>query len=269
MSRISKTFDDLKKKGSAAYIPYVCAGDPDYESSLRLAKTLCESGADILELGLPFSDPIADGPVIQGAMMRSLSSGFRVNKLFEMIASLRNSGIDNPIIVMTYVNPIIRIGVEKFCTKLSESGADGLLVVDLPIEESAELDSMLHERHLDSIRLIAPNTRDSRIDTMISKTSGFVYAVSVSGITGSRDRLPESALSFVKRVVARTNNPIALGFGISNPTHVKEAVKAGASAVVEGSRLISIYQEDAKSEDERLKRIGKHVREMKAATSMN
>ncbi len=266
MSRISESFERLQRTGSGAFIPYVCAGDPDCDFTLAQIERLAKAGADILEIGLPFSDPVADGPVIQAAMNRSLSSGFKTKNLFGLISSSRMRGVDQPIVVMTYYNPLLRFGVASFCEKLAEAGGDGLLVVDLPPEESKELDSMAKTCHLYVVRLVAPSTSDSRIDFIVSRASGFVYAVSTAGTTGARDQLPTSAEKLLGRVAARSNIPVVLGFGVSNPNHVTAALSMGASGVVEGSKLISTYSDNLNDRGKALDLIEKHAKEMKAAT---
>lgn len=266
MSRISERFERLHRMGSGAFIPYVCAGDPDCDFTLAQIERLAKAGADILEIGLPFSDPVADGPVIQGAMSRSLSSGFRTKKLFDLVSFSRMRGVDQPIVVMTYYNPLLQFGVASFCKRLAEAGGDGLLVVDLPPEESKELDSMAKANGLDVVRLVAPSTSDSRIDFIVSRASGFVYAVSVAGITGARDRLPTSAEKLLGRVTARCDIPVVLGFGVSSQNHVRAALSMGASGVVEGSKLISTYSDSLEDRDRALDLIEMHAKEMKAAT---
>ena len=266
MRRLEETFRSLREKGSGALVPYVCAGDPDESFTVDLVKTLVKAGADVLELGLPFSDPVADGPVIQKAMQRSLSGGFRVRSIFKTISTLRSQEITTPIVVMTYYNPVLKSGVGSFCSALAEAGADGILVVDLPPEESEELDAAARANRLDIIRLVAPSTSDSRLDFILSRSSGFVYAVSVSGTTGARDVLPQTAQQLLKRIVPRSPVPVALGFGISGPQHVRSALEAGASGVVVGSKLVSVYSEGS---DERLKILAKvetFTKELKAAT---
>jgi tryptophan synthase alpha chain len=229
---------------------------------------LCKSGADILELGLPFSDPIADGPTVQGAMLRSLSAGFKVADMFDFLASIRASGAKQPVVLMTYYNPVLRFGIERFCRRLADAGGDAMLVVDLPLEESSNLDKAAEKNGLDVIRLIAPTTSDSRMNLLLSKASGFVYVVSVAGVTGARDDLPESAAPLLKRVATRTRLPVVLGFGISRPSHVREALSAGASGAVEGSGLISIYSELLDKRNEALDHIEQHAKKMKQATYM-
>jgi tryptophan synthase alpha chain len=265
MSRISGTFDLLARQGAGAYIPYVCAGDLGNGFTLELIRGLCAVGADVIELGVPFSDPVADGPTIQGAMKRSLDAGFKVADVFEIIRQARSSGIEQPIVLMTYHNPVHKMGVSEFCRRLADAGGDGILVVDLPPEESAELDSAANRHSLDVIRLIAPSTPDERLGMILSKASGFVYAVSVAGVTGERCGLPASAIPLVKRITAGTRLPDALGFGISRPEHARDAHTAGAAGAVEGSGLISIYYPLSSDRAAGLCAVKAHASEMKRA----
>jgi len=267
LSRIEAKFKTLARAGSTAFIPYVCAGDPDKAFTVELVETLLRAGADIVELGLPFSDPVADGPVIQRSMQRSLSGGFRTKDILETISTLRSRGATQPIVVMTYYNPILKFGVGSFCSRLADVGADGILVVDLPLEESEELEEVTHKHGLDIIRLVAPSTSDSRIDLILSRSSGFVYAVSVAGTTGARDVLPQSAEQLLKRLVHRSSLPVALGFGISSPQQVHSAIEAGASGVVIGSKLISLYSDGSSSREVALAKVQHFAEEMKAATN--
>lgn len=266
MSRIKGVFERLSAEGSGAYIPYVCAGDPDKAFTVSLSKRLLDSGADILELGIPFSDPVADGPVIQGAMGRSLQAGFRVSETFGIVESIRQEGYDQPIVLMTYSNPVLRMGLKDFCSKASESGADAVLMVDMPIEESQELDLHAGEQGLDIIRLVAPSTPEERLSRIVSRGSGFVYAVSASGVTGARASLPESATALLRRAVPASALPVVLGFGISTPGHVREALAIGASGVVEGSALVSAYASLLGDRGRALEHVADHASSMKAAT---
>lgn len=268
MSTIGNAFRALSASGSAAYIPYVCAGDPDAAFTVALVRRLADAGADIIELGLPFSDPVADGPTIQAAMARSLSNGFTPSHIFDTISELRASGMSKPIVVMTYFNPVLRAGVQEFCARLSAAGGDGVLVVDLPLEESAELDDEAAAHGLDVVRLVAPSTGDERIDSITKGATGFVYAVSVAGVTGERDRLPPSATDLLRRLDGRSTVPVALGFGISTPEQARQAIAAGAAAVVEGSALANIYS-GIHERDGALDAVERHAREMKAATRGN
>lgn len=256
----------MKKTGSGAFIPYVCAGDPDKESTVQIVEALLRGGADVVELGLPFSDPVADGPVIQRSMQRSLSGGFKTSDIMETISTLRSRGMSQPIVVMTYYNPVLKFGVDSFCRGLAEAGADGVLVVDLPLEESMELETIASQYGLDIIRLVAPSTSDSRIDLILAKSSGFVYAVSVAGTTGSREVLPESANKLIGRIVKKSRLPVALGFGISGPQQVRQALEAGASGVVVGSKIISAYSDGSGDRSEALARVEHLSTAMKDAT---
>ncbi len=266
MSRISGVFERLSEKGAGAYIPYVCAGDPDREFTVSLATRLLDAGADILELGIPFSDPVADGPVIQGAMNRSLQAGFKVAETFGIVESLRQRGYGQPIVLMTYANPVLRVGLKDFCSKASRSGADAILMVDMPLEESRELDSQAQAHGLDIIRLVAPSTTDARLGEIVSRGSGFIYAVSAAGVTGARTNLPGSATSLLRRVALASPVPVVLGFGISAPEHVREALRAGARGVVEGSALVSAYAPLLADRGRALEEAAKHAVAMKAAT---
>ncbi|UCE81458.1 MAG: tryptophan synthase subunit alpha [Methanobacteriota archaeon] len=266
MSAIAKVFENLKRAGDGAYIPYVCCGDRGTRFTTGLVKRLTCAGADIVELGLPFSDPLADGPTIQSAMVRALSSGFRTQMLFDTISTVRSEDVKVPIVVMTYYNPIVRMGEKAFCENLSKVGADAVLAVDLPIEESSELDAAAADNGLDVIKLVAPTTGDERARRIMNSASGFVYAVSVSGVTGAKDSLPDTALALLKRLSDISAIPVALGFGISNRRQVMNAMSAGASGVVEGSALISIYSQSSLEEDALLDLVEKHARELKNAT---
>ncbi len=198
-------------------------------------------------------------------MNRSLSAGFKVVKVFDLIDTMRMRGIKVPIVLMTYFNPVLQAGVDRFCRELSEAGGDGMLVVDLPPEESSELDKAVSSNGLDVIRLVAPSTTDDRLDFLLSKSAGFVYVVSAAGTTGAKDKLPKSAERLLARVVSRSDVPALLGFGVSEPAHVRKALSMGASGVVEGSKLISIYAESLDDRTEALRRIEQHAAAMKSA----
>lgn len=266
MNAIDEKFAELRRSRSGALVPYVCAGDPDQSFTIELVEALAEAGADLVELGLPFSDPVADGPVIQGAMQRSLGGGFKVPHIFEVISILRSRGLAVPIVVMTYYNPVLRFGVEGFCKALRDAGADGILVVDLPPEESDELELAARSDGLRVIRLVAPSTAEQRLDEILARSSGFVYAVSVSGTTGVRETLPPSARTLLRKVVPRTALPVVLGFGISEPAHVRAALAMRASGVVVGSKLISEYADRLRDRRDALEAARSFARGMKAAT---
>jgi tryptophan synthase alpha chain len=266
MSSIKHLFEVLAAGGDGAFVAYICAGDPDMSFSVEQIHALVDAGADVIEIGVPFSDPVADGPVIQGAMSRALAAGFTTGQVFEIARSVRGLGIASPLIIMTYFNPVLQFGPEEFCREAARAGVDALLIVDLPLEESEEIDGLASENGLEVIRLVAPSTTDSRLGEIVSRSSGFVYAVSAAGTTGARTNLPSSAGPLVSRIASRTRLPIALGFGISTPLHVRAALSLGASGVVEGSRLISTYSSALPDRPRALEELSRHVLEMKEAT---
>jgi len=266
VSRIENAFRAISSKGDGAFIAYVCVGDPDPHFTVEQVVTLSDAGADILELGIPFSDPVADGPVIQHAMSRALSGGFATEHTFQVLRSVRGRGVNTPIVIMTYYNPVLQYGPDEFCKTAANAGADGLLVVDLPPEESSDLDRLAKSHGLSVIRLVAPSTSSKRLEDILSGASGFVYAVSVAGTTGARAELPSSAGELVRRVASNTRLPVVLGFGISTPEHVRAALSMGAAGVVEGSGLIAAYSAVLPQKANALAVVERHAREMKRAT---
>ena len=237
--KIEKMFSGLE--GRAAFMPYVCCGDPSVEFSVRLVETLVSNGADAIEMGIPFSDPIADGKTIEAASSRALANGMTPRKAFEAIAQIRKNGIEAPIIAMTYYNIVFANGVENFLKSLKESGADGLIVPDAPLEESGLLQELCLKSGIDLIYLITPNCSDERIGKIAQKARGFLYAVSVLGITGARENVASGAIELVERAKKITKLPIAAGFGISKPEHARILEKAGADGIIVGSALVNIY----------------------------
>jgi tryptophan synthase alpha chain len=266
MSNIKGTFASLDKAREGAFISYVCAGDPDPEFTVEQVLRLSRAGADIIELGLPFSDPLADGPVIQAAMKRALENGSSTIGLISVIKAIRGAGMRKPLIVMTYYNPILQYGIARFCDALTRSGADGILVVDLPPEESQEIDSKAAACGLDMIRLVTPTTSDERMEHILAAASGFVYAVSAAGTTGVRAELPPSAPALIRRAKEKTSLPVALGFGISTPEQVRSALSYGAAGVVEGSALIAMYASLLGDRTRALDAVESHAKSMKQAT---
>ncbi|MEK6955008.1 MAG: tryptophan synthase subunit alpha [Candidatus Micrarchaeota archaeon] len=237
MSRIS----DALKKGNS-YLPYVCAGDPDEDFTLQQMKVLSKH-ASLFELGIPFSDTLADGQVIQAASDRALKNGITPKKCISIIAKAREMRISQPIIAMTYYNIIFKYGLEDFCRDLKDAGGDGVLAADLPFEESAELREACKAHNLDLIYMISPTTSEERMKNILSEATGFVYLVAVIGITGAREEMQQYSLELIRRVKAHSSIPVAIGFGISKPEHAKAAFEAGADGVIEGSQLIRIYGE--------------------------
>jgi tryptophan synthase alpha chain len=237
--KISEMFSKLE--GRPAFMPYVCCGDPSEEFTLKLVETLVANGADAIEFGIPFSDPIADGKTIQAASSRALAGGMTPKKALEAIARMRKSGIKVPITAMTYYNIIFANGGPEFLKSLKDAGADGLIVPDVPLEESGPLREQCAQAGLDHVMLVTPNCTDARLKEISEKSGGFLYAVSVLGITGARDSIAPEALEFVKRAKSISRLPLAVGFGISTPAHAAQFAKAGADAVIVGSGLANLY----------------------------
>lgn len=240
--KISEMFSKLKTEDrQPAFMPYVCCGDPSEDFTVRLVETLVANGADAIELGIPFSDPIADGKTIQAASSRALANGMTPKKAIETIARLRRKGIGVPIIAMTYYNIVFANGTENFLKALKDAGADGLIVPDVPLEESGELREKCSEAGIDLVYLITPNCSDDRIGKIAEKSRGFLYAVSVLGITGARDEVAPDAIEFVKRAKRIASLPVAVGFGVSKPMHAKAFAEAGADGIIIGSALVNVY----------------------------
>jgi tryptophan synthase alpha chain len=262
MSRLASTFSRIKSEGKGpGLVTYVTAGDPDLPRTAGILKALDRSGADVLEVGVPFSDPLADGPVIQRATERALASGTTLAGVLEMVRNLR-SEVGAPIVIFSYANPILRLGAERFADKASEAGVDGVLVLDLPIEEADEFRALLTSRGIDTILLLSPTTTDDRLSHAAQLGSGFLYAISRLGVTGVRDAVAEGAEDMVRRIRAVSSLPVALGFGISKPEHVRE-VGRWADAAVVGSALVNVIAEAGVSDDLN-RRVEEYVRWLKS-----
>ena len=263
MNRIDETFDRLKKNGEKALVGFVTAGDPDPDTSLQIIDAMCRSGVDILELGVPFSDPTADGPVIQRSSARALANGATLASVFEMTRRLRERHT-MPIVLFSYYNPILQLGAEKFYHQSVQAGADGLLVVDLPPEESAELTDRWPGRDLYLIRLIAPTTPAERMRRIAESGTGFLYLVSKTGVTGSDGLDTEEAAGKTTDLREVTNLPVCVGFGISTPGDVA-AIAAFADGVVIGSAFERTI-EDGIGQADLAGRIADQVTQYKVAT---
>ena len=237
MSRIDGTFARLRSEGQTGLVTYVTAGDPDADRSARVLQTLDQAGADILEVGIPFSDPLADGPAIQRASERALAAGTTLRSSLDLIGAIR-AAVSAPIVVFTYANPVLAMGLEPFMSRASEVGVDGVLVLDLPIEEAGQLRDAAAAAEIAPIFLLSPTTTDVRIQRAAELGRGFLYAISRLGVTGERDTIAEGAREMVERIRKATDLPIALGFGISRPEHVVE-VGRWADAAVVGSGLVN------------------------------
>lgn len=261
-TRVARKFEELGKKGELGLIAYVTAGDPSIEGTYNIVLEIAGAGADIIELGIPFSDPVADGPTIQRASERALRSGTTLERVIGLVATLRKK-TQIPIVLFGYFNPILQMGLDKFAKKASASGADGVLVTDMTPEESAEYCETMHANGLNTIFLAAPTSTDERLKRIAACSTGFLYAVSRTGVTGAKDSLPEELPAMIRRIRKFTQLPIAVGFGISVAAQV--TVLGGiADAVVVGSSLVSEI-EKASSIDEAADRVAGRVRILKEA----
>ena len=237
MTRIDAKFAELNAKGQKAFVSYVMAGDPDYDTSLELVKGLPGAGVDIIELGLPFTDPMADGPTIQLAGQRALKAGMTLDRTLALAAAFREDDDTTPIVLMGYYNPIYNQGVDNFLVKAKAAGIDGLIIVDLPPEEDEELCLPAQAAGLNFIRLATPTTDDKRLPRVLQNTSGFVYYVSITGITGSAEPEAADVAPDVARIKARTDLPVIVGFGIRTPEKSR-AIAAIADGAVVGSAIV-------------------------------
>src|SRR5258706_8628898 len=235
-TRIERRFAALAKEGRAALMTFTMAGDPDPETSLAMLKALPKAGADILEIGMPFTDPMADGPAIQAAGLRALKSGQTLKKTIAMVRDFRKSDDDTPIVLMGYYNPVYVYGVDRFLADAKAAGVDGLIVVDLPPEEDAELCLPALKAGLNFVRLATPTTDDKRLPAVLANTSGFVYYVSITGITGAAAPDAGLVVEAVRRIKRHTDLPVAVGFGVRDAASAA-AIAQGAEAVVVGSAL--------------------------------
>lgn len=264
MGRIANAFSELHSRGAKGFIPFITAGDPDLETTEELLVELSQAGATAIELGVPFSDPMADGPVIQRASERALKHGFGLDELLAMAARARRR-MATPMILFSYFNPLLQFGVERLARTATEAGIDGVLVTDLTPEESGTFASELRANGLDIIFLVAPTSTDARLELIAKQASGFIYAVSRAGVTGTRETVSLEAEKLVKRVRNFSSLPIAVGFGISNRDQVLD-VQRYADAVVVGSAIVQELERVAGQPDIP-KRIGEFARSLVTAKS--
>ncbi len=243
MSRIEAVFSQLKARGEKALIPFITAGDPDLQTTARLIPVLAGAGADVIELGVPFSDPMADGPTIQAASERALAKGVTQEKILAMVAEVRQE-TEVPIVLMGYYNPVFRYGAERFARDAAAAGVDALLIVDLPPEESAEIAEVMAAAGLDLITLLAPTTPPERMRRLAAAAQGYLYYVSMTGVTGARKISPEDIRAAVTELKSMTETPVGVGFGITTPD---DAARVGefADGVVVGSALVKLINENA------------------------
>ena len=243
MSRIDAAFEQLRRDGSSGLVIFITAGDPSLEATAELAPEIAAAGADIIELGVPFSDPLADGPIIQAAAHRSLAAGCTVNGVLECARKIR-ARCDVPLVLMTSYNPVLRFGERQFAAASHEAGVDGVLVSDLPPHESDAWIAAARDSGLDTVFLVAPTSPEERIKAACKLGTGFVYCVSRTGVTGVQEQLPPDLAPLVERTRSFTDRPIGVGFGISKPDHVA-AVTAIADAAIVGSAVVQIVADDA------------------------
>ena len=261
MSRLAETFARLRSTRRPGLITYVTAGDPDVETSERILVALARAGADVIEVGVPFSDPLADGPVIQRASERALAAGMTLRGTLDLVRRIRMS-IDTPVVLFTYANPVVRMEPSAFAKAAAKAGVDGVLILDYPVEEAEPLRAPILEAGLDPIFLISPTTTDARIEKSNDLGRGFLYVISRLGVTGVRDELSRDVDALVARVRAHATLPIALGFGISTPEHVRQACRVADAAVV-GSALVSVIAEHGRT-DGIVERVSDYVRSLRS-----
>ena len=261
MTRLDTTFARLRANHAPGLVTYITAGDPDLERTGGILRALDRGGADVLEVGVPFSDPLADGPVIQRATERALAAGTTLSGVLDLLRSIRPE-IAAPVVIFSYANPILRLGAEQFADRARAAGVDGVLVLDLPIEEADEFRTMLASRGIDTILLLSPTTTDDRMRRAAALGSGFLYAISRLGVTGARDTLAAGAQEMVERIRNVSDLPVALGFGISKPDHVRE-VGQWADAAVVGSALVDVIAREGASRDLNT-RVEEYVRWLKS-----
>jgi tryptophan synthase alpha chain len=244
MTRIKQTFQNLKAQNKSAFISFVTAGDPDYQTSLSIIKKLPENGVDIIELGIPFLDPAGDGPTIEAASKRAIKNGMNLHKVLQLVVEFRQTNQTTPIVLMGYYNPILHYGLEQFCIDAKKAGVDGLLVVDLPPEEDLELRNFADKSGLDFIKLVTLTSDENRIKTIAANASGFLYLVSILGITGTKSANLEELENHLQKIKNISNLPVAVGFGIKSKEQIKEIENIGADAVVVGSALVKVIEEN-------------------------
>ena len=266
MNAINGAFQKAKAQGKGVLIGYIMAGDPKPELSPKIAEALIKGGVDILELGLPFSDPIADGPTIQAASVRALVAKTTPLKVLEIAKEIRQSH-DVPVVIMTYYNPVFRMGLEKFFSLAKECMVDGVIVPDLPLEEAGDYKKAASKFGIDTIFLAAPSTSNERLAKIAQCSSGFLYLVSHFGVTGAQAAVENSTIQLIKRVFPFTSGkiPLAVGFGVSKPEHIKRIIGAGADGVIVGSAFINLISKHQENTDFLLKQLKASASELKRA----
>jgi len=261
-SKVDDKFYELKNNKKIALIPFIVAGDPSIEITSEILLKLQENGADLIELGIPYSDPLADGPVIQLAASRALKSGTTLRKVITLLESLKDK-LNIPIILFSYLNPLLSFGFEEFCKRASHAGASGLIIPDLPLEEAYKYSKIVSNHSMDLILLVAPTTPFERMKQISNYTRGFTYLVSVTGVTGERNQMENRVENLIAKLKEVNTNPIAVGFGISTPEHVKKVLEWGADGVIIGSAFVKRIS--SSSEKDVVNIVGEFCKEMRIA----
>jgi tryptophan synthase alpha chain len=270
MSAIEAKFRELRRKNEGALIAYVMAGDPAPKHTVTIVDALIAGGADIVELGIPFSDPIADGPTLQRAAVRALEAGTTPRKVFDVARAVKSAHAV-PVVVMTYYNIVHQMGVEAFCSAAEQSGVNGVIAPDLPVEEAAPYKEAATRYGLDTIFLAAPSTSEARLEKLLNASSGFLYLISANGVTGARETVQDESIAFIKRTasIIRGRAPLAVGFGLSLPSHVRQVIDNGANAAVVGSRFAEIVEQNLDDSDKMLKMLRKCAQKLKGSTMLS
>ena len=262
LSKVDEKFGELKNNKKLALMPFIMAGDPNIEITSKILLKLQENGADLIELGIPYSDPLADGPVIQLAASRALKSGTSLRKVIKLLESLKGK-LNIPIILFSYLNPLLSFGFEKFCEMASNAGVSGLIVPDLPLEEAYKFSKIVSNHSMDLILLVAPTTPFERMKQISNHTRGFTYLVSVTGVTGERSKMENRVENLIAKLKDINSNPIAVGFGISTPEHVNKVRDWGADGVIIGSAFVKRIS--SSSEKDVVDHVGEYCKEMRLA----
>lgn len=259
ISKISQSIINSAVK--PAFIPFIVSGYPDMDTTKKLIKLFEKSGAAAVELGIPFSDPLADGPVIQNAAKMALNNGVNINKIFEMLSKIK-AEITVPVILFSYINPVIRFGMEEFLRQAQAADVRGVIIPDLPIEESTEFALLCNKYNIDHIMLIAPNTEKDRINKISSASKGFIYLVSSTGVTGVRESFSSLLSNLVNEIKAVTNTPVSVGFGISKSEHIEELKNINVDGAIVGSALIKIIDEYKSNQELLLNKISEYIKSL-------
>ena len=269
MSRLQSTFQKLRAQNERAFIPFVTCGDPDLTTTRDLLLAYIEAGADIVEIGIPFTDPLADGPTIQRASERALKGGVTMDDAFSLIAEIRRNH-DTPLVPMTYVNPVFQIGYDEFARRCAQAGADGVIISDIPPEAGREWIEAGRKHGVDTIFLVAPTSDDARVEAVAKAASGFVYAVARMGVTGAKSDVPPEINDLIAHIRRHTSTPICAGFGFSSPAQIESTCRASdVDGIVVASALIDKLESASGTMTERIAAASQMARELKAATRLS